>query len=120
MPGVGRKTANLTVAVGFDLPAICVDVHVHRISNRLGLVRTKTPFETEMALRRILPPCIGPSCAPRGSSPRGRRTDDNCCRLHAVKPDKCRTFPHAWTNPDSHAVCPELGASNSMPQGGRT
>ena len=47
-------------------------------------------------------------------------TDDNCCRLHAVKPDKCRTFPHAWTNPDSHAVCPELGASNSMPQGGRT
>lgn len=55
LPGVGRKTANLTVAVGFDLPAICVDVHVHRISNRLGLVRTKTPFETEMALRRILP-----------------------------------------------------------------
>ena len=47
-------------------------------------------------------------------------TDDNRCRLHAVKPDKCRTFPHAWTNPDSHAVCPELGASNSMPQGGRT
>ncbi|MGN0852739.1 MAG: endonuclease III domain-containing protein [Kiritimatiellia bacterium] len=55
LPGVGRKTANLTVAVGFDLPAICVDVHVHRIVNRLGLVRTKTPFETEMALRAILP-----------------------------------------------------------------
>jgi len=55
LPGVGRKTANLTVAVGFDLPAICVDVHVHRISNRLGLVRTKTPLETEMALRRLLP-----------------------------------------------------------------
>ncbi len=55
LPGVGRKTANLTVAVGFDLPAICVDVHVHRISNRLGLVRTKTPLETEMALRKILP-----------------------------------------------------------------
>ncbi len=55
LPGVGRKTANLTVAVGFDLPAICVDVHVHRISNRLGLVKTKTPFETEMALRKILP-----------------------------------------------------------------
>ena len=55
LPGVGRKTANLTVAVGFDLPAICVDVHVHRITNRLGLVRTKTPFETEMALRGILP-----------------------------------------------------------------
>ena len=55
LPGVGRKTANLTVAVGFGLPAICVDVHVHRISNRLGLVRTKKPVETEMALRKILP-----------------------------------------------------------------
>ena len=55
LPGVGRKTANLTVAVGFDLPAICVDVHVHRITNRLGLIRTKTPFDTEMALREILP-----------------------------------------------------------------
>ena len=55
LPGVGRKTANLTVAVGFDLPAICVDVHVHRISNRLGLVSTKTPLETEMALRKLLP-----------------------------------------------------------------
>ena len=55
LPGVGRKTANLTVAVGFGLPAICVDVHVHRISNRLGLVKTATPLETEMALRKILP-----------------------------------------------------------------
>ena len=55
LPGVGRKTANLTVAVGFDLPAICVDVHVHRINNNLGLVRTKTPLETEMALRKLLP-----------------------------------------------------------------
>ena len=55
LPGVGRKTANLTVAVGFGLPAICVDVHVHRISNRLGLVKTSTPYETEMALREILP-----------------------------------------------------------------
>lgn len=55
LPGVGRKTANLTVAVGFDLPAICVDVHVHRISNRLGLVKTSTPLETEMRLRATLP-----------------------------------------------------------------
>ena len=55
LPGVGRKTANLTVAVGFDLPAICVDVHVHRITNRLGLIHTKTPLETEMTLRKILP-----------------------------------------------------------------
>ena len=55
LPGVGRKTANLTVAVGFDLPAICVDVHVHRLCNRLELVHTRTPLDTEMALRRILP-----------------------------------------------------------------
>lgn len=55
LPGVGRKTANLTVAIGFDLPAICVDVHVHRLSNWLGLVRTRTPLETEMKLREILP-----------------------------------------------------------------
>ena len=55
LPGVGRKTANLTVAVGFDLPAICVDVHVHRICNWLRLVATKKPVETEMKLREILP-----------------------------------------------------------------
>ena len=55
LPGVGRKTANLTVAVGYDLPAVCVDVHVHRICNRLGLLKTKTPFETEMKLREIVP-----------------------------------------------------------------
>lgn len=55
LPGVGRKTANLVVAVAFKKPAICVDVHVHRICNRLGLIRTKTPFETEMTLRKILP-----------------------------------------------------------------
>ena len=53
--GVGRKTANLVVALGFGKPAICVDVHVHRITNRLGLVSTRTPLETEMELRRILP-----------------------------------------------------------------
>ena len=55
LPGVGRKTANLKVAVGFDLPAICVDVHVHRICNWLKLVKTSKPVETEMALRKILP-----------------------------------------------------------------
>lgn len=53
--GVGRKTANLVMAKGFNVPAICVDVHVHRISNRLGWVKTKTPEETEMALRELLP-----------------------------------------------------------------
>ena len=55
LPGVGRKTANLVVAVAFGKPAICVDVHVHRIMNRMGLVKTATPLETEMALRRVLP-----------------------------------------------------------------
>lgn len=55
LPGVGRKTANLVVALGFGKPAICVDVHVHRITNRLGLVATTTPLQTEMALRRLLP-----------------------------------------------------------------
>ncbi|MDA3926206.1 MAG: endonuclease III [Kiritimatiellae bacterium] len=55
LPGVGRKTANLVVALGFNKPAICVDVHVHRICNRLGLLETKTPLETEIRLRKILP-----------------------------------------------------------------
>lgn len=53
--GIGLKTANLVLAEGFGIPAICVDVHVHRISNRLGLVQTKTPEETEVALRELLP-----------------------------------------------------------------
>lgn len=55
LPGVGRKTANLVVAVGFNKPAVCVDVHVHRICNRLGYLKSKNPFETEMILRKILP-----------------------------------------------------------------
>jgi endonuclease III len=54
LPGVGRKTANLVLAQGFEKPAICVDIHVHRIFNRLGYLETKTPFETEMALREKL------------------------------------------------------------------
>ena len=53
--GVGRKTANLVLALGFNKPAICVDVHVHRICNRLGYIKTKTPEETEFKLREILP-----------------------------------------------------------------
>ena len=54
-PGVGRKTANLVLGLGFAIPAICVDTHVHRVSNRLGLVRTTTPAETEAALEQVLP-----------------------------------------------------------------
>jgi endonuclease-3 len=53
--GVGRKTANLVLAQGFGKPGICVDTHVHRITNRWGYVRTRNPHETEMALRRKLP-----------------------------------------------------------------
>ncbi|HEX6851072.1 MAG TPA: endonuclease III [Candidatus Polarisedimenticolaceae bacterium] len=55
LPGVGRKTANLTVTLGYGLPGICVDVHVHRIANRLGWLRTRHPDETEARLREILP-----------------------------------------------------------------
>jgi endonuclease-3 len=55
LPGVGRKTANLVLGLGFGIPAICVDTHVHRISNRLGLVETKTPEQTERALNEGLP-----------------------------------------------------------------
>jgi len=55
LKGVGRKTANLVLTVGYGKPGICVDTHVHRISNRLGIVKTKTPEQTETALRQVLP-----------------------------------------------------------------
>ena len=55
LKGVGRKTANLVISLGYGRPAICVDTHVHRISNRLGYVATKTPEQTEQALRLKLP-----------------------------------------------------------------
>jgi endonuclease-3 len=55
LPGVGRKTANLTVTLGFGKPGICVDTHVHRIANRFGWVSTEHPDDTEDALRHFLP-----------------------------------------------------------------
>ena len=55
LKGVGRKTANLVLGLGFGVPAICVDTHVHRISNRLGWVKTNSPEETELALQKIIP-----------------------------------------------------------------
>jgi endonuclease-3 len=55
LPGVGRKTANLVRNLGYGLDGICVDTHVHRISNRLGWVRTRTPEQTESALEKVLP-----------------------------------------------------------------
>lgn len=55
LPGVGRKTANLVLNLGYGIPGICVDTHVHRISNRTGWVSTRTPEETERALMKVLP-----------------------------------------------------------------
>lgn len=55
LPGVGRKTANLVLTLGFNDDGICVDTHVHRITNLFGYVKTKTPDETEFALRKKLP-----------------------------------------------------------------
>ena len=55
LPGVGRKTANLVLGIGHDIPAICVDTHVHRIPNRLGMVETLKPEQTEKALMALLP-----------------------------------------------------------------
>jgi len=55
LPGVGRKTANLVLGLGFGIPAICVDTHVHRIPNRLGLINTRRPEQTEKELEAILP-----------------------------------------------------------------
>jgi len=87
--GVGRKTANLVVTLGHDKPGICVDIHVHRITNRWGYVATRTPEETEFALRAKLPPeywipindllvCFGQNqCTP--VSPRC-----SSCPLHAL------------------------------------
>lgn len=53
--GVGRKTANLVLGLGYNIPAICVDTHVHRITNRLGWIKTKNPEETEGELKKIIP-----------------------------------------------------------------
>ena len=55
LPGVGRKTANLVLGIAFNIDTITVDTHVHRISNRIGIVKTKTPLETEQDLMKILP-----------------------------------------------------------------
>jgi len=55
LPGVGRKTANFVMGMVFGVPSVCVDVHVHRISNRLGFVSTSTPEEPEFSLQKIFP-----------------------------------------------------------------
>ena len=82
------------------------DEEIARIAAFLGM--TEQEFidrETEIAPDRrglILKSLSDGACA--------WLTDDNCCRIHPVKPDKCRTFPYEWTNEDSHKVCPELSA----------
>jgi endonuclease-3 len=55
LPGVGRKTANCVLIYAFEKPALCVDTHMHRITNRLGWVHTRTPDQTERALERVIP-----------------------------------------------------------------
>jgi len=55
LKGVGRKTANIVITMGYNKPGVAVDTHVHRISNRMGLVATKNPYQTEFALRKTLP-----------------------------------------------------------------
>ena len=55
LPGVGSKTANLVLGLAFKIPALCVDIHVHRIANRLGWVCTRTPEDTERELKKIVP-----------------------------------------------------------------
>ncbi len=89
LPGVGPKTANCVLVFGYGLPAIPVDTHVHRIANRLGVVRTRTPEETEAALRRIVPERfwipINPLLVQHGQNlcrPRGPRCEP--CPIHGI------------------------------------
>ena len=96
--GVGRKTANLVVTFAFALPGVCVDTHVHRIANRLGWVRTRTPEQTEAALRR---------CLPRrhwiGLNDLLVSFGQNCCRP---------TSPHCSRCP-VRDLCPRVGVRRS-------
>ncbi|HCI29639.1 MAG: endonuclease III [Fervidobacterium sp.] len=84
LPGVGRKTANIVLYVSFGIPALAVDTHVHRITNRLGWVKTKTPEKTEEALKKILDPSLwGPV---NGSMVEFGK---NVCRPISPKCEKC-------------------------------
>lgn len=98
LPGVGRKTANLVVTEAFNQQGICVDIHVHRISNRLGLLKTKTPAETEKGLRTLLPPeywktwnrylvAFGQTlCTPLRPKCQGCPIVDDCARVGVIPP----------------------------------
>lgn len=89
LPGVGRKTANLVVVIAFDKPGICVDTHVHRIMNRFGYVRTKTPLETEMTLRKKLPTKYW-----LGINSMLVAFGQNLCRPISPKCDICPVYQH--------------------------
>ncbi|BAL81415.1 endonuclease III domain-containing protein [Caldisericum exile] len=98
LKGVGRKTANLVITEAFDDYGICVDTHVHRISNRLGWVKTKNPEQTEMELRKILPKkywkTINPILVTFGQ---------NICKPISPLCSKCPIEP----------LCPKIGVTKS-------
>ncbi len=96
--GVGRKTANLVLSLGYGKPAICVDIHVHRISNRWGYVDTKDPYETEMALREKLP--------------RGYWIEYNSL-LVALGQQICRPLSPICSRCPVSGYCPKRGVSRS-------
>ena len=98
LPGVGRKTANLTITLGFGSSGICVDTHVHRIANRWGYVKTRMADETEMALRKKLPPrhwiILNDLLVAYGQ---------NLCKPISPYCNRCRLRPH----------CPRRGVGSS-------
>src|SRR5204862_338158 len=99
--GVGRKTANLVITMGFGKPGICVDTHVHRISNRLGYIRTREPEASEIALRSRLPRCECRSPPRRGDRCRctrppavdGRAGPESRAALRRCVRARCRRRP---------------------------
>jgi endonuclease-3 len=98
LKGVGRKTANLVVTLGYGKPGVCVDTHVHRISNRWGFIETKTPFETEMVLREKLP---------------GRYWVDYNSLLVAFGQTICRPISPRCTECKIEAFCERVGVAKS-------
>jgi endonuclease-3 len=98
LKGVGPKTANLVLGEAFGIPAICVDIHVHRISNRLGLVATRTPAETEVGLQEVVPRKywieLGPLLVTWGQ---------NVCVPISPKCSQCALAP----------LCPRIGVTRS-------
>ncbi len=98
LPGVGRKTANLVLSEVFGQDAICVDTHVHRISNRIGLVDTRTPEATEKALREVLPRSLWQRYNPL---------------LVAFGQVICRPVSPFCSTCPVRALCPRLGVGTS-------